>query len=45
MDIGTDSRSAEGKAFVKDLADALQKKFGDPSVVPQVKPIVNDGGP
>ncbi|MFY9985129.1 MAG: hypothetical protein WAK31_10235 [Chthoniobacterales bacterium] len=45
ISIDTSSRSAEGKTFVKDLADALQKKFGDPSVVPQVERIVNDGGP
>lgn len=45
INIGTFSRSAEGKTFVKDLADALQEKFGPPSFVPQIEPIINDGGP
>jgi hypothetical protein len=33
--IGTQSRSVDGKAFVKDLADTLQKKYGDSSTAPQ----------
>jgi hypothetical protein len=34
--VGTQTQSAEGKTFVKDLADGLQKKFGEPSKSPQV---------
>jgi hypothetical protein len=45
INIDTFSRSAEARFFVKDLADSLQRKFGDPSVVPQVERTVNDGGP
>jgi hypothetical protein len=45
INISTYSRSAASKAFVKDLADALQHKFGDPSFVPPVERLVNDGGP
>ena len=33
--IGTQSSSGDGKAFVKDLADTLQKKYGDSSTGPQ----------
>ena len=34
--VGTPSQSADGRTFIKDLADKLQKKFGDPSKLPQV---------
>jgi len=41
----TNSRSAAGEAFVKDLADAPQRKFGDWSVSPRVERLINDSGP
>jgi hypothetical protein len=42
--IGTQSQSPDGRTFVKDLADKLQKKFGDPSKSPQVVRSVNESG-
>jgi hypothetical protein len=33
--IGTQSKSLDGKAFVKDLSDTLQKKYGDSSTPPR----------
>ena len=33
--IGTQSKSSDGKDFVKDLTDTLQKKYGDSSTPPQ----------
>ena len=42
--IGTQTQSADGKVFVKDLADNLQKKFGDPSKSPQVVRSVKEAG-
>ena len=42
--IGTQTQSAEGKTFVKDLADSLQKKFGEPSKSPQVVRSVKEAG-
>jgi hypothetical protein len=33
--IGTESKSADGKDFVKDLTDTLQKKYGDSSTPPR----------
>jgi hypothetical protein len=45
ISIDTSLRSADGKAFVRDLADALQKRFGNSAVRPRVEPLVNDGGP
>ena len=42
--IGTQSQSADGRTFVKDLADKLQKKFGDPSKSPQVVRSVKEAG-
>jgi hypothetical protein len=45
INIDTASRSATGKAFVKDLADALQIRFGLSGVRPLVEPDISDGGP
>jgi hypothetical protein len=42
--VGTQTQSAEGKTFVKDLADSLQKKFGEPSKSPQVVRSVKEAG-
>ena len=42
--IGTQSQSADGRTLVKDLADKLQKKFGDPSKSPQVVRSVKEAG-
>ena len=42
--IGTQAQSVDGKTFVKDLADKLQKKFGDPSKSPQVVRSVKEAG-
>jgi len=42
--VGTQTQSVEGKAFVKELADKLQKKFGEPSKSPQVVRSVKESG-
>ena len=42
--VGTQTQSVEGKSFVKDLADNLQKKFGEPSKSPQVVRSVKEAG-
>jgi hypothetical protein len=42
--VGTQTQSAEGKTFVEDLADNLQKKFGEPSKSPQVIRSVKESG-
>jgi hypothetical protein len=42
--VGTETQSAEGKIFVKDLADSLQKKFGESSKSPQVVRSVKEAG-
>lgn len=42
--VGTQTQSAEGKTFVKDLADNLQRKFGEPSKSPQVVRSVKEAG-
>ena len=42
--VGTQTQSAEGKTFVKELADKLQKKFGEPSKSPQVIRSVKESG-
>jgi hypothetical protein len=42
--VGTQTQSAEGKTFVKDLADKLQNKFGEPSKSPQVVRSVREAG-
>ena len=42
--IGTQSQSVDGKTFVKDLADKIQRKFGDPSKSPQVIRSVKEAG-
>jgi len=42
--VGTQAQSAEGKTFVKDLADKLQNKFGEPSKSPQVVRSVKEAG-
>jgi len=42
--VGTQSQSADGKIFVKELANKLQKKFGDPSKSPQVVRSVKESG-
>lgn len=33
--VGTQSKSLDGKEFVKDLTDALHKKYGDSSTPPR----------
>ena len=40
--IGTQTESADGKTFVSELANNLQKKFGDPSRKPQTVRSVKD---
>ncbi|MBV8274965.1 MAG: hypothetical protein JO170_06870 [Verrucomicrobia bacterium] len=42
--VGTQSQSADGKIFVKELADKLQKRFGEPSKSPQVTRSVRETG-
>ena len=42
--VGTQTQSVDGKTFVKELADKLQKKFGEPSKPPQVVRSVKDSG-
>ena len=42
--VGTQTQSTEGKTFVKELADKLQKKFGEPSKSPQVVRSVKEAG-
>ena len=42
--VGTQTQSVEGKTFVKDLADGLQKKFDEPSKSPQVVRSVKEAG-
>ena len=42
--IGTQSQSPDGRTFVKDVADKLQKKFGDPSKSPQVVRSIKEAG-
>jgi hypothetical protein len=41
--VGTQTQSVDGKNFVKELADKLQKKFGEPSKSPQVVRSVKEG--
>jgi len=42
--IGTQTQSANGKEFVDELADNLQKKFGDPSRKPKTVRSVDYAG-
>jgi hypothetical protein len=43
--IGTQSKSVDGKDFVKDLTDTLQKKYGDSSTPPQAVRSMNQPQP
>lgn len=42
--VGTQSQSADGKAFVQDLANTLQKKYGDSAHPPGSVKAVRRGG-
>jgi hypothetical protein len=42
--IGTQTQSADGRDFIKELADLLQKRFGDPSRQPKTVRSVDYAG-
>jgi hypothetical protein len=42
--IGTQTQSADGKDFINDLVDNLQKKFGDPARQPKIVRSVENAG-
>jgi hypothetical protein len=45
INISTQWLGPGGDAFVRDLAEAMQSRFGDRAATVKIVPMINDGGP
>ena len=45
INVSTQWLGPGGEAFVRDLAEAMQNRFGDPAATVKIAPIINDSGP